>query len=135
MSFATRGTHGRDLEWLFSSMMLAWGLYLWLPMPTFDGPQYALLKAIANEKVWGAFSVSIGGLRMVALTINGAIRQTPVVRATGATLGAVWWVTLTYLFMTTASQVLPAGVTWYPLFAIAEILCVIRSAEIGRAHV
>jgi hypothetical protein len=120
MTFSTRRQSERLIEWLFASMMIAWGMYLWLPMATFDAPQYALLKSIADEGVWGAFSASIGGIRLVALWVNGQVRQTPLIRALGAGLGVVWWMVLTYLFISAPGQHMPAGVVWYPIFVLFE---------------
>ena len=129
MSTSTYGNNGdRAIEWLFSAMMVAWGVYLMLPLNTFAAPQYALLAALAEEKVWGIWSVSIGVMRMVALYINGAVRQTPIVRMGGALFGVVWWAVLTWLFLTAPSGVTPAGVVWYPIFALAEMYSVLRSA-------
>lgn len=117
----------RALEWQYAAMMIAWGLYLWLPMETFKQPQYALLKAIAPEVVWGAFSLALGSVRMMALYINGNIRHTPLVRCVGAGLGVIWWIVLTFLFLT-GSEPPPAGATFYPVFVLFEGWAVLRSA-------
>lgn len=126
MSFATKPSD-RLVEWLFAAMMLFWGLYLLLPMRTFDLPQYALLRAIADEQVWAAFSIGIGGMRMAALVVNGQMRQTPLVRALGAGLGVIWWLVMTYLFFTAPLEAPPAGVVWYPLFVLFEGYSLLRS--------
>lgn len=128
MTLATTRPSERSLEWLFSAMMVAWGVYLWLPLKTFEAPQYMLLAAIAEERVWGAFSISIGFMRMAALFINGSIRQTPLVRCLGAALGVLWWITLTFLFVTAPVPTLPAGVVWYPIFILFEGYSVLRSS-------
>lgn len=128
MTLATSKPCDRAVEWLFASMMLAWGFFLWLPFETFAAPQYALLKALAPEPVWGAFSVSIGGMRMAALVINGQVRQTPLVRALGAGLGMIWWMVLSFLFWTAPVTAPPAGIAWYPIFILFEGYSVLRSA-------
>ncbi len=128
MSTTTFGSADRAIEWLFSAMMVVWGGYLLLPLNTFAAPQYELLAAIADEKVWAVFSAAIGVVRMVALYINGAVRQTPIIRMAGAGLGVLWWMVLTWLFLTAPTGVTPAGVAWYPIFVLAELYSVLRSA-------
>lgn len=127
MPLATRRQSERLTEWLFAAMMVAWGAYLFFPVHTFDAPQYAMLSAIADEKVWGAFSISIGGLRMLALYVNGAVRQTPLIRALGAVMGVIWWLVLSYLFIAAPAEHMPAGVVWYPIFVVFEGISCIRT--------
>lgn len=126
MPFRTHGHTDRVVEWLFASMMVGWGVYLWLPVNTFDAPQYALLKAIASEEVWAVWSICIGLTRLAALIINGHVRQTPLIRAAGAILGLIWWMVLAYLFMT-APGTPPAAAVWYPIFAVFEAYSAVRT--------
>ena len=88
----------RAVEWMLAAMMVSWGMGLLLPPPAFVGDDYRLLLAIGPEEAWGAWSMAIGGIRMLALWINGAWRRTPLFRAGGAVLGVVWWVILFFLF-------------------------------------
>jgi hypothetical protein len=114
----------RTLEWLFATMMAAWGCYLFLPLETFDNPQYALLKALSPEKVWGAFSIAIAALRMVALTINGWWYRTPALRCLCAVLGVVWWCAMIFLLLAVPQAHPAAGLVWYPVFAVFEgVVC------------
>jgi hypothetical protein len=126
MPFRTHGHTDRVIEWLFASMMLSWGLYLWLPFPTFDAPQYAILKAIASEDVWAVWSVCIGSIRLAALVINGHIRQTPVIRSVCAILGLIWWMVLAYLFLVAPGNP-PAAAVWFPIFAVFEAYSALRT--------
>jgi hypothetical protein len=110
---------------MLAAMMVAWGLVLLLPMRTFEMPIYSYLAAIADEEVWGAFSVAVGGFRMAALYVNGAWRRTPLIRAAGAVLGMVWWIVLALLVFLAAEQGIghfPAGAAFYPVCLAFEAL-------------
>lgn len=119
----------RAPEWLFTAMMATWGAWLWLPFDTFASPQYALLKAIAGETMWGAFSIGVAFVRAVALWINGDLEpQTPIARFVCAALGALWWLVLMFLFWSAPNPNPPAGLSWYPVFLVAELLIVRQCA-------
>ena len=125
----TNLTSDRLLEWMFAGMMLAWGSYLLMPFwHTFDAPQYRLLSELFPENVWGAFSVSIGAVRCGALYINGSHFRTPLVRAACAFLGMFWWVTLSFLFLSTKGAPPAAGYAFYPIWIVFEGVCIWRSA-------
>ena len=118
----------RSVEWMLALLMVAWGLALLAPMDTFASPVYRYLAALAPEEVWGAFSVGIGASRMVALYVNGAWRRTPLIRAGGAVLGVVWWITLGFLVaFGTQGQPFPAGLAFYPVCIAFEALSCFRS--------
>jgi hypothetical protein len=125
-------TADRLTEWLFALMMITWGCWLLNPAwETFRAPQYAALREIAGEAVWGAWSISIGAIRCAALYVNGAHRRTPAVRAICAGLGAIWWLVLSFLFLSAPVANPAAGFSWYPVFIVFEFACVWRSARDG----
>lgn len=121
----------RSVEWLLASMMVAWGVGLMLPGDTMSLPQYRLLGAIAPEYVWAAWSVSIGGIRVLALYINGSWRRTPLFRVAGASLGMIWWLVLGFLFKAAAdgSGAISAGLLWFPVFIFFEGYSIVRGAR------
>ena len=127
---AKHGYSGDRLtEWLFAGMMIAWGSWLLVPLwRTFDVAQYAVLRELASENVWGAWSVAIGMVRCAALYINGSHYRTPLIRALCAFLGMFWWVTLSFLFLSTPQANPAAGFAWYPLFIVFEGICLWRAA-------
>ena len=119
----------RLVEWLFAGMMIIWGAWLLVPWwDTFDNPQYAPLKALGGEEVWGVWSVSIGIVRATALYINGSHRRTPAVRCICAIFGMMWWMTLTWFFLSAPVREPPVIVAFYPLFFFFEIVSAMRSA-------
>jgi hypothetical protein len=119
----------RLVEWLFASMMVAWGAWLLVPQwQTFVWPQYDALRAIAPEPVWGVWSVAVGVVRMAALFINGSWRRTPLLRLIGSSLGMIWWLVLIYLFLLSPQGNPPAGYAFYPVFVVFEGISCWRSA-------
>lgn len=122
-------TQTRSVEWLLASMMFAWGIGLLLPGNTMSLPQYRLLSNLAPEFVWAAWSLSIGGLRFVALYINGSWRRTPLIRSACAIFGLIWWLLLCVLFMTANTGPMPAGLLWFPVFIAFEGYSAFRSAR------
>ncbi|WP_131193736.1 hypothetical protein [Lichenihabitans psoromatis] len=119
----------RLIEWQFAVMMAAWGFYLLLPMRTFDNPQYGVLATIAPEEIWGLFAIAIAAVRATAVYINGSWRRTPAIRCACSVLGVIWWLSMTFLVLA-ASQPHPppAGVIWYPVFVVFEVISCWRSA-------
>jgi hypothetical protein len=119
----------RLVEWLFASMMVAWGAWLLVPQwNTFVWPQYDALNELASEPVWGVFSVSVGVVRMAALFINGSWGRTPLLRLIGSGMGMIWWLVLIYLFLLSPQSNPPAGYAFYPVFVAFEAISSWRSA-------
>ena len=119
----------RSVEWLLAALMVAWGLGLMLPGDTMGLPQYRLLAAIAPELVWASWSISVGGLRIVALYVNGSWKRTPLIRASCAAFGMMWWLILGYLFQSATNGAAPAGLMFYPVFIAFEGYSVYRGAR------
>jgi hypothetical protein len=124
-------TQTRSVEWLLAGLMIAWGIGLMLPGNTMDLEQFRYLGALAPEPVWAAWSISIGGLRLVALYINGSYYRTPLIRATCSVLGIIWWMVLGYLLQigTDSMIAMPAGIMWYPVFVGFEGYSAYRGAR------
>jgi hypothetical protein len=119
----------RALEWLFTALMLGWGVWLLAPWwDTFRNPQYAVLALLAPEQVWGVWSVAIGAIRAAALYINGSHRRTPLVRCICAALGVIWWLTLIWLFLLAPQRDPPAGYAFYAIFVVGELVACWRCA-------
>jgi len=111
-------------------MMLAWGIGLLLPGDTLTLPQYRLLGEIAPEPVWAAWSVCVGGLRLVALYINGSWRRTPLIRSSCSIFGMIWWTLLMVLFLgSRTAGPIGAGMLWFPIFILFEGYSAYRSAR------
>jgi hypothetical protein len=133
---ARRGTARRSnaaypdrlVEYLFATMMVTWGAWLVNPYwRTFDNPVYTTLGMIADESIWGAFSMFVGTLRLGALVVNGRYCRTPLIRFVGSMFGVTWWMTLTYLFLSMKENNPPAGISFFPVFTLFECFSCWRS--------
>ena len=89
----------RATEWMLSGVMLLWGLLLLRPGMTFSAPAYAELARLAPEETWGLACLGIGGLRLMVLVINGAMRPSPHLRAFLALVSALFWYQLSVGFL------------------------------------
>jgi hypothetical protein len=120
----------RALEWLLAAVMVLWGVGLLLPWEGFTGSAYRYLAALAPERAWGVFSVSIGLIRIGALYCNGAWYRTPLLRFLGAMLGTIWWAVLLWLLWLSARDGGPqATILWYPCFIAAELYACDRTGR------
>lgn len=88
----------RAIEWLFACMMMVWGAMLLLPGNMLSAPTFELLLAVAPERTWGFFSITVGYLRVMALVINGHWRRSPILRMLAAVLGMMWWTCLAWFY-------------------------------------
>lgn len=68
----------RVSEWALAAALTTWGYILLLPQDTFAiSPAYRHMAAMASETKWGSAAVTIGGVRLLALIINGTFAETP----------------------------------------------------------
>lgn len=62
---------------------------------TFDrSPSFASMAALADESAWALILLSVGVLRLAALTVNGTFHQfrfSPHLRAAASLVGLVFW--------------------------------------------
>lgn len=83
--------HRRLCEWYLACVMLSAGIVL-LFSGTFELPPYEIVRKIANQQTWAVLLTTLGGLRVMVLVANGAIRRgSPHMRAVLALLSAVLW--------------------------------------------
>jgi len=116
----------RAAEWATSIMLFRFGMVLLDPSPTFDGQAYAELARIASEAAWGWTCLLVGGARLIALTINGSMRQSPMVRAWAAGLSALFWLQITVGFYMAAPD--STAMAIYPVLLCLDGYNAIRAA-------
>lgn len=112
--------HARSSEWQLSFSAVIWGVVVALPGEVFTSVAWEPLARWGSETSWGSAAVVIGGLRLVALIINGTFadtwygRYSPHVRATMAFLTCFLWATLSLGLI--SSGALSTAFAAYPVF-------------------
>lgn len=121
----------RVTEWLLAGIMLSWSIACWNLAPgDWANPLYAGLSRLAAQNTWAFFAFWIGVIRLAALTINGAWRPSPHLRAAGAFLACFMWLQIS-LGMFTA-EIRAVGVAIYPWLLLADIYNVFRASHDAR---
>jgi hypothetical protein len=121
----------RITEWLLAGIMLSWSFACWNLTPgEWDGPFYALLDRLAPQQTWAFIAFCIAFLRLSALTINGAWRPSPHLRAAGAFLSLFIW--LQVALATLVSPIGSTAVAIYPWLLLADTYNVFRASYDAR---
>lgn len=122
----------RVTEWLLASIMLSWSIACWHLRPVdWANPLYEGLARIADSGTWAFFAFWIALGRLAALTINGAWRPSPHLRAAGAFLSCFMWLQISLGMF--AIDVRATGVAIYPWLLLADIYNVFRASHDARA--
>jgi hypothetical protein len=123
-------------EWTFAFVLAGMGYELLMPHATFDAPVYRAMATVATESQWGAFLAIVGGVRLLALIINGTFPQfhtiTPIIRSVMALASAFVWFCLAWGFHAAS----PHGITfvvWVGLMCKDTALSWIIAREAGAA--
>lgn len=132
----------RVSEWFTTALLLQFGLILYAPPNVFEtSPNFAVMARWAAEETWGMLCLAVGGVHLLALTVNGtfpAFRLSPHIRFAASFLACFMWFQITLaIFM---SGVGGTGLGTYRLVLALEIYNVIRAgldvgAVIGRGSV
>ena len=119
----------RLAEWTFAAVLFSWGLILMRPEQTFGiSPSSAPLARIADESTWAFYCASVGGLRLLALFVNGwLLPHTYVLRIATSFLSVLAWLTISLGLM--ASGTANTGIAVYPWILIAEFVCLYRTGR------
>lgn len=126
----------RSNEWFMAAVVFLWGVVLIQPQETFTQPSYSILAQHASEDTWAIFCLVGGGLRLLALAINGAMRPSPHVRAVLAFLSAFFFLQLAFGFLTAGT--LSTGLAVYPAAAVFDFVNALHAigdaADVDRKH-
>lgn len=123
-------------EWTFSFVLVGMGYKLLEPGATFDQPVFRAMATVASETQWGTFLATVGGVRLLALIINGTFPQfhtiTPIIRSIMAFASAFVWFCLAWGFYSAS----PKGITfvaWVGLMCKDIALSWVIAREAGAA--
>lgn len=118
----------RRSEWALASMLFATGVILLLPGVTFDvrTPIFRVLADMAEEDVWGYACLLFGGVRLMALIINGTFlphskfsRYSPHARGGMAFGSCFFWAAISYGLFATGRPAF--GLGCYPFLLLLDI--------------
>lgn len=121
----------RVMEWLLAGIMLSWSIVCWQLTPVeWQSPVYVGMARLADANTWAFFAFWIGLLRLACLTINGAWRPSPHLRAAGAFLACFMWLQITLGAM--AADLRITAIAIYPWLLLADIYNVFRASHDAR---
>lgn len=90
----------RAPEWFAAVLLLQFGYILYAAPDVFPtAPNLAVMAAWAREETWGLCCLTLAGIRLAALTVNGTFprfRFSPHVRAVSALLACFLWFQVTW---------------------------------------
>ena len=118
----------RAVEYMLAWCIICWSGTTFVFADVMAGPAYVYMMALAPEKMWGAFGVSFGLLRVSALIVNGSWRRTPILRFIGAGAGFIWWVTIGGLFW----QAVRHGAQPFPMLGAYPVLAFFEAYSCNR---
>jgi hypothetical protein len=121
----------RVLEWLLAGIMLSWSIACWnLDATAWSQPTFSGLARIADHGTWAFIAFWIATIRLTALTINGAWRPSPHLRAAGAFIACFMWLQITLGVL--AAEVSSTAIAVYPWLLLADIYNVFRASHDAR---
>lgn len=135
----------RWLEWLMAIFIIVWGANF-LGVVADTDPAVAVKSAWhsmtfwAPLPVWACLMITVGGLRLLALAINGTFADTiysqysPIVRAGGAFVGGIIWAFVALSALKAGTQ---SSITYPTIMIIEWFMAYFVFGEAGdnlRAH-
>lgn len=119
-------------EWLLALVMISWGLtLLWYPNLFAITPTYIFMAQMAPQPQWGVWILLTGLVRFAVLTINGAWRPSPHIRAACALFSSFVW--LQICLGIAASRIPSTGLAVYPYFLLLDFYNILRASSDARA--
>lgn len=117
----------RAIEWWSAGVMTTWGfMVLANPGLFLDNHSATILLSYAPQHIWGLAALGAGGLRLVALFINGIWYRSPAVRWLTTMVSIFIWFCITAAFY--SSPVMNLGVVIYSWQIVADLYSAYRSA-------
>lgn len=119
-------------EWFSGVILASMSVLMFCAVGMFDrsSTYFSGLSAFGSQPVWGSIFAVFGGVRLVALWINGRKPITPFIRMTLAFLSCfVWWQLAISLF---ASGIPGLGWALVPWLLALEMYNVFRSSADAR---
>lgn len=117
----------RAIEWYGAFALMAWGfMVLLFPRMFEENPACHALLVLAPQHVWGLGAFLAGGLRLMALFVNGLWYRTPAVRWLTTMVSIFVWFCITAAFI--SSSIVNMGIVVYGCHVLADLYSAYRSA-------
>lgn len=121
----------RVTEWFCAFVMAHWGLLILLnPAAMTASPTWVHMVDLAEPALWGGMAALVGLIRIAALAINGAWRQSPHTRAACAFVSVFLWLQITWALMQNDSST--TGQAIYPWLLLLDMWNVARASADAR---
>lgn len=121
----------RIAEWLAAFVMAHWGLLALVnPGIMSRSSNWHQMLDMMPERSWGVIVLGAGLIRLAALTINGAWRHSPHLRAICAFLAVFVWLQITFALLT--NDVTTFAFAVYPWFLLLDMWNTGRAANDAR---
>lgn len=119
----------RVAEWYLGAVLFSWGIVLLMPEETFDrAASYEVLGRIAPEHWWGYGCMMTGGLRLIALGINGYwVPPTYHLRSLFSFMSLIFWIYISFGMLT--AGYFSTGLASYPMKVFLEMFCLYRTVR------
>lgn len=119
-------------EWALATMLVIWGWLVYLPEEMFTSPAYAIMRLTAREEVWGMAALIVGGIRLIALILNGTFWKTwygrfsPHIRSIMAGLSCFVWSQISLGLLLSGEAT--TGLAIYPVLLLFDFYNVMSAA-------
>lgn len=124
----------RASEWALATILFNWGLVLSDSSELFvNSRSFAELARWADESTWAALCLLVGGLRLIALFVNGTFlgfRYSPHVRTLMSFLTCFFWLSITFGVL--QADHVSTGLAVYPVLLALDIYNAYRAAKDAR---
>lgn len=125
----------RATEWMLAAIKTTIGVGLLSPVPFFENPTMAGMRALASQTTWGWVALIAGLLHLAMLYVNGTWRRSPHLRAFCSGIGTVFWFQVCLGFSaspvpTTAWLIYP----WILLFSLRNVVAAMQDARTADEH-
>lgn len=121
----------RAPEWFSTFLLLQFGWILYFPPDVFDfSPNLQVLAQWATEETWGLICLSVGGVHLAALIVNGSFprfQYSPHVRALSSLLAFALWLQITFGIW--LSGIGGTGLGTYRLICLLEVWNLFRACQ------